>query len=130
MPKLSSEVQWSLERCQAELDALPPAPKLDFPAAEILDMINGFCLELKALVLGNDDDRSVVQDNRDSYDRFLKSIQATVPRFSLRERRRADSTLDDVVKLEQNFEDGDVDLYQSSVIEPLYLSHVHLTIKK
>ena len=124
LPKIREEVQRNLDRCQDELDKLPSAPK-DDASTEILKMVNSFCKELGDTIYGTGDNKTMVQGNRVSYDRFGKSILGTAPNF-----QPFESSLSAEVSDNEAEDRNMSDVEGTSSTQPIYLQEVRETIKR
>ncbi|KAH8092249.1 P-loop containing nucleoside triphosphate hydrolase protein [Cristinia sonorae] len=80
LPTLQTQVTEQLLACNARLAALPPLITTE-PSAYILNMITGFCQDLRLLVQGDSQHSSLVQQNRRTYALLKKDIRASAPRF-------------------------------------------------
>ncbi|TDL21013.1 hypothetical protein BD410DRAFT_790079 [Rickenella mellea] len=80
LPTLKAQAQRKIDECRKELELLP-APLMHEPSAEILEMINKFCGELKEAVYGKGNFKLFIQQNQASYRAFKIKIRSTAPDF-------------------------------------------------
>ena len=69
-----------LEKCQKDIDDLPPELDLKDPSTEVMLRISNFCKDIKEAVFGKNH-KSFVQLNKGHYLRFKNEIQMTTPDF-------------------------------------------------
>ena len=120
-----------MEKCQRELAALPPPPNIEAPTAEILSMINEFTQKLNSTLHGSNEYKKTVQENRKSYDKFMRAIRATAPNFIPREKftYRAEGEHEDENEGEANgVDDCDSDFENDEAV-PMYLRDVQQIIE-
>jgi vacuolar protein sorting-associated protein 1 len=80
LPKLRATVAKLIAENAAELELLPKPPSQN-PVVELLELVTGFCTELREAVFGKHDDKSLVHNNRANYGIFKVAIRATAPDF-------------------------------------------------
>jgi hypothetical protein len=73
-------VERLLADCRKGLDRLPPGLKTK-PSVEILRRINDFCDDLRGIVNGEGQDKSLARASRSSYAVLMNEILRTAPEY-------------------------------------------------
>lgn len=80
LPTLKQEVERLLADTRQGLERLPPALK-NKPNVEILRRINEFCDDLRGVVTGEGQDKSLARASRSCYATLMQEILYTAPEY-------------------------------------------------
>ncbi|KAJ3757669.1 P-loop containing nucleoside triphosphate hydrolase protein [Lentinula raphanica] len=79
LPKILSETNERLSKCQEELSTIPP-PLKEEPAIYVLSQITRLCSEIQTVVQGSID-TPLIQSHRTKYNMLKLAIRGTAPKF-------------------------------------------------